>query len=161
MIPNERGGKLKNQIMMGKPEHLEGCYRILMDSELGKVYFSNKSPYKAISRALENEEIHVALSEENKCIGFIWYRINGTFDKYPYLHMIVVDKKFQSKGIGKTLIYYFENVITVNYDKVFLMVGVLNERARRLYEKLNYKVVGAFSDFYIDGVEEYLMMKVK
>ena len=134
---NKEVVKLENQIIMGTLKHLEECYKMLIDSELGKVYFSNKNSYRMISRGLENEEILVVVNEENKCIGFIWFEINGTFGKYPYLHMIIIDKKFQGKGIGKALINYFENVVTVNYDKVFLMVGDFNTRAKSLYEKLN------------------------
>lgn len=130
-----------------------------MNSELSEIYFSNKDPRKMISRGLENEDIFVVLNDEKKCIGFILFEIDGTFGKYPYLHMIVIDKDFQGKGIGKALISYFENVIAASYDKVFLMVGDFNKRAKKLYKKLNYEVIGTFPDFYIDGINEYLMMK--
>ena len=150
---------MEKSIIKGESDNLEECYKILMNSELSKIYFSNKDPRKMISRGLENEDIFVVLNDEKKCIGFILFEIDGTFGKYPYLHMIVIDKDFQGKGIGKALISYFENVIAASYDKVFLMVGDFNKRAKKLYEKLNYEVIGTFPDFYIDGINEYLMMK--
>lgn len=39
------------------------------------------------------------------------------------------------------------------------MVADFNQRAKKLYESLNYKEVGLLPDFVIDGVDEYLMMK--
>ena len=156
-----RSGKLQNSIIIANKEYIEECYKMLMSSDLGKTYFSNKDPYKILLRALENEEIFIALSNDKRCLGFIWVELNGTFGKYPYLHMIIVGEKFRGQGIGKILIAHFENVITSGYDKVFLMVGDFNDRAKRLYHKLGYKVIGELPSFYVNGVEESLMCKMK
>ena len=74
--------------------------------------------------------------------------------------MIIVEEKYRGKGIGKELINHFERVIAADYDKVFLMVGDFNKRAKNLYEHLGYKEVGVIPNFYKDGVNEYLMYKV-
>ena len=142
-------------------ENLEACYKRLMNSKLGEIYFSDKDPAKFLARAIDSQEISVAINNENQTIGFIWAELNGTFGKYPYLHLIVVADDYRGQGIGQKLISYFEDVITADYDKVFLMVANFNQRSKKLYESLNYKEVGLLPDFVIDGVDEYLMIKRK
>lgn len=149
------------RITTGNLDHLEQCHQLLTDSELGKVYFLQKNPYRMLSRALADQEIFVAKSGEEQCIGFLWVEVNGTFGKYPYLHMLVVDRKFQGQGIGKQLMVYLEEVISTGYSKIFLLVGDFNRGAREFYSKLGYQSIGLLPDFYIPGVNEYLLMKEK
>ncbi|WP_236660226.1 GNAT family N-acetyltransferase [Isachenkonia alkalipeptolytica] len=148
-------------IVPGSPKDLHACCKILENSELGRIYFFDKDPGRMLSKALNNEEIYVVLDDQNNCIGFILFELKGTFGKYPYLHMIVVEREFRGKGIGRELIYYFENVIAAEYDKVFLLVGDFNKRAKELYRQLGYEEIGILSDFYRKGVNEYLMGKYK
>ena len=152
---------LQTKIETASRENLEACYNILMNSKLGQLYFSQKDPAKFLARAIDSQEIFVALNKENQTTGFIWVELHGTFGKYPYLHLIIVASDYQDQGIGQKLMNYFEDVITADYDKVFLLVADFNKRAKKLYEDLNYKEVGLLPDFAIDGVDEYLMMKKK
>lgn len=41
------------------------------------------------------------------------------------------------------------------------MVGDFNIDAKRLYERMGYVVVGELPNFYVEGINEYLMMKTK
>lgn len=149
------------EIVKGKQENLKECCEILIDSEIGRVYFAEKNITRIISNALESEEIYVAVNGNNKCLGFIWYALDGAFQKFPYLHVIIIEKSFRGYGIGKELINYFEEIVCERYEKVFLMVGDFNLRANKLYEKLGYKEIGVIPSFYKEGVNEHLMMKNK
>jgi ribosomal protein S18 acetylase RimI-like enzyme len=42
---------------------------------------------------------------------------------------------------------------------IFLCVSSFNSRARSLYERCGYKVVGEFKDYVIEGASEILMHK--
>lgn len=149
------------KIVKGEKEHLKECCEILIDSEIGRVYFAEKNLTKIINNALENGEIYAAVDDNNKCLGFIWYSLDGAFQKFPYLHVIIVEKNFREKGLGKALIKYFEEVVCKKYEKVFLMVGDFNFRAKKLYEELGYIEIGIIPGFYKEGINEYLMMKSK
>ncbi len=149
------------EIVKGKKENLKECCEILIDSEIGRIYFAEKNITRIINNALESEEIYVAINEYGKCLGFIWYAIEGAFQKFPYLHVIILEKSLRGMGIGKELINYFEKIICEKYEKVFLMVGDFNHRAKKLYEELGYKEIGIIPDFYKDGYNEHLMMKNK
>lgn len=150
---------MKHTIVPGKPENLHACCKMLENSDLGKIYFTDKCPRRMLAKGLEKEEIYVVLDDGKNCVGFILFELNGTFGKYPYLHMIVIDRDFRGKGIGKTLISYFENMITADYNKVFLLVGDFNKRGKDFYQQLGYEVIGELPDFYASDVTEYLMGK--
>lgn len=149
------------RIVMGNKEHVGQCFEMSMKTKIGEIYFSDGDFYNDLMEAIHNKEIYVALNEDNKCIGFIWVVINAVFSKYPYLQLIIIDEGFQGKGIGKKLIDYFENVVSKDYSKIFLMVSNFNTDARRLYESLGYRFIGIMPNFYIDNTDEYLMMKTK
>ena len=53
--------------------------------------------------------IYVALDENEKCLGFIYYMTNGVFGSHPYLHIVAVKEGYRGCGIGKQLIKYFED----------------------------------------------------
>ncbi len=148
------------QIIKGDAKHLDECVEILLDSHLGRTYFSRQSPRGMIEKAIKKEELVVVLLN-SKCVGFLFFEINGTFDKYPYLHVIVVDERYQKQGIGRALITNFEQVLTRDYDHLFLLVGDNNAQAKRFYEQQGYVSVGRLPNFYVDGVDEILMMKMK
>ena len=148
------------RIGKGKEIYLAQLVEIFMDTPLAAIYFKDKSPENIIARGLKNGQVFVALDEE-KCVGFLLFEEQGTFGKYPYLHVLVVAEKYRQEGIGKQLINYYEEVLVEDYDKYFLMVGSYNEGAKRLYERLGYKPLCLLSDFYIDGIDEWLMIKHK
>ena len=152
---------MENTIVPGTQENLHACCKLIENSDLGKIYFTDKCPRRMLSKGMEKEEVYVVLDDKKECIGFILFELKGAFGKYPYLHMIVVDEEFRGNGIGKDLINFFENEITADYDKIFLLVGDFNTRAMDLYQKLNYEEVGCLPDFYAPGVTEYLMRKYK
>jgi ribosomal protein S18 acetylase RimI-like enzyme len=43
--------------------------------------------------------------------------------------------------------------------KVFICVSSFNDRARSLYERLGYEVVGELKDFIVRGHSEWLLRK--
>lgn len=148
------------EIIKLNADYLDKCNKILLESNLGQIYFSNKNTYNILKRGMEEDEMFVVLCK-NECAGFIWVDMDGALGKYPYLHLIVVDEKYRNMGIGKYLMDYFENEIARDYDKLFLIVADFNTDAKRLYEKLGYQFIGTIPDFYKKGINEYLMIKTK
>lgn len=145
----------------GEIKYLQGCYDALFCSEIGQAYFKDKNLKKILSQGIENEEISVALDNKNNVIGFIWYSLDGAFQKYPYLHVIAINEKLRRNGFGKKIIKYFESEICKDYKFIFLMVADFNTKAKRLYEQLGYEKVGMINNFYKVGINECLMMKSK
>ena len=150
-------------IRLADMTYIDCCVEILQESDLGKVYFiDRKKATGMLSYAMEQNNVYVALDENGKCLGFIYYMTKGVFGSYPYLHIIAVKEEYRSHGIGKQLMRFFEdNASDQPRTKYFLTVDDFNPRARKLYENLGYKCVGELPDFYKQGINCYLMMKTR
>jgi len=142
--------------------HLEDCKVALLKSRLGQVYFpSEDKALTMLAKGISKGEIFVAVDEaaREECLGFIWFILKGAFHSFPYLHIIAVKEVYRGMGIGRKLLHFFEETVFTDSSKVFLVVADFNPEARRLYERLGYRQVGAIPGLYKDGVTEYLMMK--
>lgn len=153
--------KMNIHIKAADMKYIDSCLEILQKSDLGKAYFSDyRKAADMLTYAVGQKNVYVALNENRKCMGFIYYMTNGVFGSYPYLHIIAVKEEYRSCGIGKQLIKYFEdNASDSSSTKYFLTVDDFNPRAKKLYENLGYKCVGELPDFYKKGINCYLMMK--
>lgn len=151
---------MKINIVQAEVKHLMECKEVLQESALGEIYFPDeKKIIRVLEAAISKKEILVAIDKDDKCIGFIWFTLDGTFNKYPYLHMIVVKKEYRNYGIGKSLLQYFEEISAQGSSKIFLLVADFNNKAKELYMEIGYKYIGVIPHFYKDGVNENLMMK--
>lgn len=146
-------------IKKGSLEYLNDCEDTLLNSELGRKYFSNEGSGKnAILEGLEQGNLYIALIND-LCVGFIWYMPKGAFHSFPYLHIISVKEEHRNKGIGRKLMKFLEDIVFVNADKIFLVVADFNPEAKYFYEKNGYRQVGEIPSLYRKGITEYLMMK--
>ncbi len=149
-------------ISRANESHLYDCVAALADSELGRIYFaSEEKALASIAEGLAREEVFVALDDAGECLGFIWFVLGGAFHSFPYLHVIAVKAAHRGKGVGRELLRFFEDGVFENSSKAFLVVADFNPDARRLYERLGWRQVGAIPGLYREGVTEYLMMKSK
>ena len=148
-------------IQLANMKYTDSCIEILQNSDLGRAYFSDyEKAANMLTYAVGQENIYVALDENEKCLGFIYYMTNGVFGSYPYLHIVAVKEEYRNYGIGKQLMKFFEdNATDSSSAKYFLTVDDFNPRAKKLYENLGYKCVGELTDFYKEGINCYLMMK--
>jgi ribosomal protein S18 acetylase RimI-like enzyme len=143
--------------------HLEDCKLALLNSKLGQVYFPlEEKALSTLKEGISKGEIFVAIDADKgeECLGFIWFVLKGAFHSFPYLHIIAVKEAYRGMGIGKKLLSFFEETVFTDSSKVFLVAADFNPEARRLYECLGYRQVGAIPGLYREGVTEYLMMKV-
>ncbi len=147
------------KITKASSDQLKECEEILVNSSLGELYFQKKgSALNMIKEGLKYGNLYVAM-EQDKCIGFMFYIENGVFHSFPYLHIIVVMDEYRGKGIGKYMLEYYESLS--DSDKVFLLVGDFNSKAKRLYEGIGYRQVGEIPGLYREGITELIMMKEK
>ena len=151
---------MKISITKAHLKHLEDCIVALLKSKLGQEYFpAAEKARSALIEGITNEEVFVAVDEAGECLGFIWFIMAGAFHSFPYLHLIAVKEALRGRGIGKKLLGFFEQTVFTDSSKAFLVVADFNPEAKRLYERLGYRQVGAIPGLYKAGVTEYLMMK--
>ncbi len=98
----------------------------------------------------------VARREGTPC-GFIRLHPRGVAGS-PYVASVAVAEEARGLGIGTALLEAAEaRFVTARY--IFLCVSSFNRRARTLYERCGYRLVGELPDYVIDGASELLMGK--
>ena len=137
------------------PQELEECARLMAGQEpwltLGRDYQHALQLLSDPSR-----EVYVAAGEGGLA-GFIIVVMGGAFR--GYIQTIAVAPAWQGHGIGSKLIAFAEERIFSESPNAFICVSDFNGKARRLYERLGYKLVGELQDFVVAGHSELLLRK--
>lgn len=99
----------------------------------------------------------VAAWAGDEIAGFIILNMRGPLT--GYIQTVCVSAAFRGSGVGSVLVGWAEKRIFAVAPNVFLFVSSFNDGARRLYERLGYRVVGEVPDYLIPGASEILMRK--
>ena len=135
------------------------------DAPLCARLMSTTEPWTTIGRTYEEslalvndpaKETWVAFHEE-RFIGFIILVLRGAL--VGYIQIVAVVPEARSSGAGSQMIRFAEERIFSHHPNVFLCVSSFNPRARALYERLGYSLVGELPDYLVRGASEYLMRK--
>lgn len=89
--------------------------------------------------------------------GFIILVLQGAF--VGYIQVVCVAADARGSGVGSRLVGFAEERIFRQFPNVFLCVSSINPRARQLYERLGYTLVGELDDYIVRGHSEFLMRK--
>ena len=101
--------------------------------------------------------LYIAHDERQPC-GFILLHPNGVAGS-PYVRSIAVAPEFRDKGVGSSLLDFAEDLFRDSARYIFLCVSSFNLKAKALYERKGYSVVGELVDYVIEGASEILMHK--
>jgi ribosomal protein S18 acetylase RimI-like enzyme len=135
----------------------EQCVRMMLASNpWNRLYFS----YEQCARDLADSQtlVHVARDGTGQIIGFIASLARG-IEMEPIIEYLCVDARWRRRGVGTTLIDFFENTLYPEADNLYMFVSDINPEAIRLYERLGYQRVGVFPDFNLVGQTEFLYRK--
>jgi [ribosomal protein S18]-alanine N-acetyltransferase len=100
-------------------------------------------------------EVYVA--HDDGIAGFVILNMGGAF--VGYIQTVCVDAEARGGGIGTRLVEFAEERIFADTPNVFLCVSSFNPRARQLYERLGYELIGELKEYLIPGASEFLMRK--
>ena len=126
---------------------------------------SSSEPWVTLQRSFEqcmdlledpSREVYVAV-EGNRVLGFIVLLMAGAFT--GYIQTICVQDHERSRGVGTRLVEFAEKRIFRDSPNVFLCVSSFNPRARALYERLGYQLIGELKDYIVAGHSELLFRK--
>lgn len=135
------------------------------DAPLCATLMSTSEPWTRIGRTWEeslqlvtdpSKEAWVA-HDGGRFLGFILLVLRGAF--VGYIQIIAVAPEARSTGVGSKLIDFAERRIFPQFPNVFLCVSSFNPRARSLYERHGYELVGELKDYLVLGASEFLMRK--
>jgi ribosomal protein S18 acetylase RimI-like enzyme len=128
---------------------------------------ARSEPWVTLGRTLDasrasvmDDEYQVIVASENdEPVGFAILDPRGVAGA-PYLKSVGVRPDARGRGVGSRLIAHVEAVCRQQGGRdVFLCVSSFNVRARALYERLGFELVGALTDFVIAGASELLLRK--
>jgi [ribosomal protein S18]-alanine N-acetyltransferase len=135
----------------------KACARIMSTSEpwvtLGRDFDASLAVITA-----GDHEAYVALEGE-EVTGFVVLCMHGAL--VGYLKSIAVREDRRSRGLGRRLMAFAEDRILGEAANVFLLVSSFNEGARRLYERMGYRLVGELTDYWLPGHSELLLRKTR
>lgn len=131
------------------------CAQIMAASEPWMTLGRN---YHACLGILSNERRERYFARRGKALaGFLVLDMKGAF--VGYIQTVCVPPEFRNRGIGTRLVRFAEERIFRDSPNVFLCVSSFNTGARRLYERLGYRVVGELCDYVISDQSELLLRK--
>lgn len=97
------------------------------------------------------------LKTETDLAGFLIVCMTGAF--VGYIQAICIDPIRRGQGLGTRLVEFAERRILAESPNIFLCVSSFNPDARRLYERLGYRVIGELADYLVLGHSEILLRK--
>jgi predicted GNAT family acetyltransferase len=136
---------------------VEACARMMAASE---PWVTLRRSFEASVRTLGDpgKELY-AVSDGGETAGFVLLDMRGPL--CGYIQSVCVCPAQRSRGLGTALIQWVEDRVFRESPNVFLCVSSFNDRARRLYERLGYEVVGGLSAFIVRGHDEVLYRKTR
>ncbi len=104
---------------------------------------------------IEDSNKLLIVAEENaQVVGYLYGIIKPVDDTYKYiiakLDALYIDNNYRNKKIATSLIEYFKKwAISKNADKIEVNVWSNNIKAKRLYEKCNFKTTSETLTIYL------------
>ncbi len=136
-------------------KELEACGRIMSSQE---PWLTLRRGFDQAMDLLKNPEREVYVAAVGGAVaGFIILCMAGAFK--GYIQTIAVAPDQQGRGIGGKLMAFAEKRIFSESPNAFICVSDFNPDARRLYEKLGYRLVGELKDYVVAGHSEFLLRK--
>lgn len=114
--------------------------------------------FEACRRIMDDPASEVYVGRmDGEIAGFIVLVMQGAL--VGYLRTVCVAPGFQRQGIGSRLVAFAEERVFRVSPNIWLCVSSFNPDARRLYERLGFRLVGEITDYVIPGASEFLMRK--
>jgi ribosomal-protein-alanine N-acetyltransferase len=150
-------------IRPGTPQHIPDLIRLAGQSPTAAHWsdlqywslFPKEGQGSRIVLVAECDRPNESRDEEPTVVGFLIARqAAGELE----LENIVVAEEFRAKGVGKQLV---QELLTkaqeLNWQSIFLEVRESNTRARRFYEKLNFRETGRRKAYYSAPSEDAIL----
>jgi len=136
-------------------EEAETCARMMATTEPWITLGRRHDACLAVVAHAERET-YVAV-RDGEVAGFVVLNMRGAFT--GYIQSVCVEPGSRGGGIGTALMRFAEARIFRESPNVFLCVSSFNPDARRLYERLDYRLVGELTDYIVAGHSELLYRK--
>jgi len=97
----------------------------------------------------------VAFDDQGELLGYI---LAIPQEEFVHIISVAVKPEFQGQGIGtKLLTALIELMQQQKYSQFQLELRKSNERARKLYCRFNFQIIGTRKNYYFDGEDAIVM----
>lgn len=117
------------------------------------------SATRRLQRGLETSATIAVAEVEERVAGFVWYVVDGAFQRSGYIMLFGVAPDVQGQGIGRALLTHAEHALFAAGSSIVLLVSDFNHEAQRFYQRHGYLQVGALPDYVKPGVSELIYYK--
>ena len=140
---------------LGTHDEAHACAVMMSTSE---PWITLRRDYEACLRVVldETRERYVAYRGA-RLAGLLILNLKGGF--VGYIQTVCAAPEFRGTGIGTALMAFAEERIFRDHRNAFICVSDFNPGARRLYERLGYRLVGELTDYVVAGHSELLLRK--
>lgn len=128
---------------------------------------ANSEPWISLKRTYEDGQALMRVTEGgmeaymarlgNERLGFVVIKMAGAF--VGYIQIVAVADSCRGMGIGNQLMDFVEKRIFEFSPNAFICVSDFNEKARHLYEKRGYQLLGKLENYLENGFTELLLRK--
>lgn len=135
----------------------EACARMMAGTE---PWITLRRDYGACLGVVldETRERYVAYRGD-RLAGLLVLNVKGAF--VGYIQTVCAAEEFRGTGVGTGLVAFAEERIFREFKNAFICVSDFNHGARRLYERLGFRLVGELTDYVVAGHSELLLRKTK
>jgi ribosomal protein S18 acetylase RimI-like enzyme len=152
-----------NTIVIIRPmrgSDVDACASLMLAIPLWAQYGMTPERARAAFTAVgDGTSSGIVAEEDGRAIGFVVFRVTGTFVHSGYIHDVGVVPEAQNRGVGSLLMEAAEAEIFRHGPNVFLMVSAFNTGAHRFYERRGYQRVGDIPEYIRRGITEVLYRK--
>jgi ribosomal protein S18 acetylase RimI-like enzyme len=138
-------------------EEAEACARMMAGTE---PWITLRRDCDACLRVMldATRERYVAYRGD-RLAGLLILNLKGGF--VGYIQTVCAAPEFRGTGVGTALVAFAEERIFRDHKNVFICVSDFNHGARRLYERLGFRLVGELTDYVVAGHSELLLRKTR
>ena len=138
-------------------EEAEACARMLAETE---PWITLRRDYDACLGVVldETRERYVAYRGD-RLAGLLILNLKGGF--VGYIQTVCAAPEARGTGVGTALVTFAEGRVFREFRNLFICVSDFNHGARRLYERLGFRLVGELTDYVVAGHSELLLRKTR
>ena len=138
-------------------DEAEACARMMAGTE---PWITLRRDYGACLGVVldETRERYVAYRGD-RLAGLLILNVKGAF--VGYIQTVCAAEEFRGTGVGTALVAFAEERIFRDFRNAFICVSDFNPGARRLYERLGFRLVGELTNYVVAGHSELLLRKTR
>ncbi len=142
---------------LATPAEAEACARMMAGTD---PWITLGLGHEACLRVVRDEakERYVAYRGD-WLVGVLVLNLKGAF--VGYVQTVCAAPEARGTGVGTALVAFAEERIFREHRNVFICVSDFNPGARRLYERLGFRLVGELHDYLVAGRSELLLRKTR